>query len=175
MRNDCDCATFIFPRRRPNPMLPRRPPPVNPLRSTLKRAIVARPARMPLVAAATGAESGIGSTRGRSITRASGASASTGRLRPSSMGAASLLPGPEVLLVHPVALGDLAVHALHGAVHRLIVLQDPAHLAARLGRRLSHVEVLSVEQPGHSRVLVFGLHTEEADPHLVDPGQLPEQ
>src|SRR3954471_13114567 len=155
-------------------MPPRRPPP-NPPRSALKSAIVASPARTPLVAAATGAESGIGSTSGRSITRASGGSARTGRLRPSSIGGASLLPGSEVLLVHPVALRDLAVHALHGAVHRHVVLEDPAHLAAHLGRLLGHVEVLAVEQPRDSRVLVLRLHAEESDPDLVDPRQLPEQ
>src|SRR3954465_13869562 len=102
-------------------MLPPRLPPPKPLRSALKRAIVARPARTPLVAAATGADSGIGSTSGRPITRASGASARTGRLRPSSIGGASLLPGSEVLLVHPVALGDLAAHAFHRAVHGHVV------------------------------------------------------
>src|SRR5205085_3613050 len=134
MRNDCDCATFNFPRPRPSRMFPRRPPPDRPLRRTLNSAIVARPASTPLVAAATGAESGIGSTAGRSITRASGASARTGRLRPSSMGAASLLPGSEVLLVHPIALGDPAAHPLHGAVHGLVGLEDPAPLAAPLGR-----------------------------------------
>src|SRR4051812_39212931 len=148
MRKLCDCAIFIFPRRRPSRMLPRRPPP-KPPRSALKSAIVASPASTPLVAAATGAESGIGSTPGRSITRASGAPASTGRLRPSSIGGASLLPGSEVLLVHPVALCDLAAHALHGAVHGHVVLEDPAHLAPALGRLLGHVEVLAVEQPGH--------------------------
>src|SRR3954462_2460307 len=108
-------------------MLPRRPPPPNPFRSALNRAIVAKPARTPLVAAATGADSGICSPSGRSITRGSGAWARTGRLRPSSIGGASLLPGSEVLLVYPVALRDLAVHALHGAVHRHVVLEDPAH------------------------------------------------
>src|SRR3954467_11992399 len=174
MRKLCDCAIFIFPRRRPSRMLPRRPPP-NPPRSALKSAIVARPARTPLVAAATGAESGICSGSGRSITRASGAPARTGRLRPSSIGGASLLRAPEVLLVHPVALGDLAAHALHRAVHRHVVLQDPAHLAARLGRLLGHVEVLAIEQAGDPRVLVLRLDAQEADPHLVDPGQLPQQ
>src|SRR3954452_15520851 len=119
MRKLCDCAIFIFPRRRPRRMLPRRPPP-NPFRRALNKAIVARPARTPLVAAATGAESGIGSTSGRSITRASGALASTGRLRPSSMKGASLLPGSEVLLVHAVALRDLPAHPLHGAVHGVV-------------------------------------------------------
>src|SRR3954471_6338337 len=174
MRKLCDCAIFIFPRRRPSRMLPRRPPP-NPPRSALKSAIVASPARTPRVAAATGAESGIGSTSGRSITRASGGSARTGRLRPSSIGGASLLPGSEVLLVHPVALGDLAAHALHGAIHRHVVLEDPAHLTARLGRLLGHVEVLAVEQAGDPRVLVLRLHAQEPNPHLVDPRQLPEQ
>ena len=36
----------------------------------------------------------------------------------------------ERLLVEPVALDDLAAHPLHGAVHRLVGLQDPARLAA---------------------------------------------
>src|SRR4051812_43353489 len=138
MRKLCDCAIFIFPRLPPSRMLPRRPPP-KPPRAAFRRAIAASPASTPEVAAATGAESGIGSTGRRSITRASGAAASTGRLRPSSMKGASLLRGAEVLLVHPVALGDLAAHPLHGAVHRLVGLEDPAHLAARLGRLLGHV------------------------------------
>src|SRR3954465_9052600 len=126
MRNDCDWAIFILPRLPPSRMLPRRPPP-KPPRAAFNSAIAARPASTPLVAAATGADSGIGSTRARSITRASGTgSASTGRLRPSSeaIEGASLLPGPEVLLVHAVALGDLPAHAFHGAVHRLVRLQD---------------------------------------------------
>src|SRR3954464_14093041 len=139
MRNDCDCWIFILPRLPPSRMLPRRPPP-KPPRATFTSPITARPASTPLVAAATGADSGIGSTGARSITRASGTgSASTGRLRPSSeeeeaIEGASLLPGPEVLLIHPVALCDLAAHPLHGAVHGLVRLEDPAHLAARLGR-----------------------------------------
>src|SRR4051794_4875363 len=174
MRNDWLCAIFIFPRRRPSPMLPLRPPP-KPLRNALKSAIVASPASTPPVAAATGAESGSDSTSWRAITRASGALARTGRLRPSSMKGASLLAASEVLLVHPVALRDLAAHALHGAVHGLVVLEDPAHLAAALGRLLGHVEVLAVEQAGHAGVLVLGLDAEESDAHLVDPRQLPEQ
>src|SRR3954468_10493378 len=135
MRKLCDWAIFIFPRRRPGRMLPRRPPP-RPPRIALKSAIVASPARTPLVAAATGADSGIGSTSGRSITRASGALASTGGVRPSSMKGASLPPAPEVLLVHPVTLCDLPAHPLHGAVHGVVVLENPAHLAAALGRLL---------------------------------------
>src|SRR3954465_1351537 len=169
MRNDCDWAIFILPRLPPSRMLPRRPPP-KPPRAAFNSAIAARPARTPEVAAATGADSGIGSTRARSITRASGTgSARTGRLRPSgAIGGASLLPGAEVLLVNPVALGDLPAHALHGPVHGLVGLQDPAHLTAALGCLLGHVEVLAVEQPGHARVLPLGLDAEEADPHLVD-------
>src|SRR4051794_31750618 len=176
MRKLCDCAIFIFPRLPPSRMLPRRPPP-KPPRTAFTRAIAASPASTPLVAAATGADSGMGSTDGRSITRASGTgSARTGRLRPSeAIGGASLLPAAEVLLVHPVALGDLPLHPLHGAVHGLVRLEDPAHLAARLGRLLGHVEVLAVEQPGYARVLVLGPHAEEADAHLVDPRQLEQQ
>src|SRR3954447_21410132 len=174
MRNDCDCWIFILPRFPPSLMLPRRPP----LRNALTSAIAASPASTPLVAAATGAESGIGSTGARSITRASGTgSARTGRVGPAAGGGtrggghegASLLPGAEVLLVHPVALGDLAAHPLHGAVHRLVRLEDPAHLAAALGRLLGHVEVLAVEQAGHAGVLPLGLDAQEPDPHLVDP------
>src|SRR4051812_11902737 len=178
MRNDCDCWIFILPRLPPSRMVPRRPPP-KPERANFTSPITAKPASTPLVAAATGAESGIGSTGARSITRASGTgSARTGRLRPSSEEAiegASLLPGPEVLLVHAVALGDLAAHALHRAVHGLVRLEDPAHLAAALGRLLGHVEVLAVEQAGHARVLPLGLDAQEADAHLVDPRQLPEE
>src|SRR5213080_3181244 len=131
MRNDCDCWIFILPRLPPSLIVPRRPPP-SVFRATLTSPITARPASTPLVAAATGADRGIGSTGTRSITRASGTgSARTGRLRPSSEEAiegASLLPGSEVLLVHPVALGDLAAHPLHGPVHGLVRLEDPAHL-----------------------------------------------
>src|SRR3954452_19167471 len=156
MRNDCDCATFILPRRRPSRTGPRRPPP-NPFHRALNKAIVASPASTPLVAAATGAASGIGSTSGRSITGPSGARARPGRLRPSSIGGASLLPGSEVLLVHPVALRDLPAHPLQGAVHGLVRLEDPARLAAGLGGLLGHVEVLAVEQSGHPGVLVLGL------------------
>src|SRR4051812_24108055 len=172
MRKLCDCAIFSFPRLRPKLMPPRRPPP-KPPRTALTSAMAARPARTPPVAAATGAESGIGSTGARSITRGSGALARTGRLRPSSMKGASLLRGPEVLLVHPVALRDPPAHPLHGAVHGLVGLKDPARLAPGLWGLLGHVEVLAVEQPGHARVLVLGLHAEEPDPHLVDPRQLP--
>src|SRR4051812_14330149 len=177
MRNDCDCWIFILPRLPPSRMLPRRPPP-RVERATFTSPITARPASTPLVAAATGADSGIDSTGARSMTRASGTgSASTGRLRPSSeaIEGASLLPGAEVLLVDAVALGDPAAHPLHGAVHRLVRLEDPAHLAARLRRLLGHVEVLAVEQPGDARVLELGPHAEEADAHLVDSRQLPEQ
>src|SRR3954454_3190083 len=177
MRNDCDGWIFILPRLPPSLIEPRRPPPKLP-RATFTSPITASPASTPLVAAATGADSGIGSTRARSITRASGTgSASTGRLRPSSeaIEGASLLPGAEVLLVDAVALGDPAAHPLHGAVHRLVRLEDPAHLAARLRRLLGHVEVLAVQQPGHPRVLPLGLHAEEPDAHLVDPRQLPQQ
>src|SRR4051794_8821355 len=134
MRKLCDCWIFIFPRLPPSLIEPRRPPPKLP-RATFTSPITASPASTPLVAAATGADSGIGSTRARSITRASGTgSASTGRLRPSSeaIGGASLLPGPEVLLVHAVALRDLPAHPPHGAVHGLIGLEDPAHLTAAL-------------------------------------------
>src|SRR3954464_15812412 len=123
MRNDCDCWIFILPRLPPSRMLPRRPPP-KPPRATFTRPITARPARTPLVAAATGADSGIGSTGRRSITRGSGGSARTGRLRPSSIEGASLLRAPEGLLVDPVALRDLPAHALHGAVHGGIGLED---------------------------------------------------
>src|SRR3954468_7872487 len=167
MRKLCDCWIFILPRLPPSRIVPRRPPP-RLERATFTRPMTARPASTPLVAAATGAESDIGSTGARSITRASGTgSARTGRLRPSSEEAiegASLLPGPEVLLVHPVALGDLPAHALHSAVHGLVRREDPAHLASGLGRLLGHVEVLAVEQPGHSGVLPLGLHAEEPDP-----------
>src|SRR3954463_9967138 len=176
MRKLCDCAIFILPRLPPRRIEPRRPPP-KPLRAALTSAIAARPARTPEVAAATGADSDIGSTGWRSITRASGTgSARTGRLRPSeAIGGASLLPGPEGLLVHPVALCDLAAHPLHRPVHGLVGLEDPAHLATGLGRLLGHVEVLAVEQPGHARVLELGLHAQEPDAHLVDPRQLQEQ
>src|SRR4051812_2396710 len=172
MRNDCDCWIFILPRLPPSRMVPRRPPP-KPERATFTSPITARPARTPLVAAATGAESGIGATGARSITRASGTgSARTGRLRPLSEEAiegASLLPGPEVLLVDAVALGDLPAHPLHGAVHGLVGLEDPSHLAARLRRLLGHVEVLAVEKARHAGVLPLRLDPQEADPHLVDP------
>src|SRR4051794_34955176 len=121
MRKLCDCAIFIFPRLPPSRTAPRRPPDPSPPRTAFTSAMAARPASTPLVAAATGAESGIGSTGLRSMTRASGASeARTGRLRPSeSMARGAMLLGrPEVLLVDPVALGDPAPHPLHGAVHR---------------------------------------------------------
>src|SRR3954466_10152569 len=152
-------------------MPPRRPPP-SPPRSALTSAMAARPASTPLVAAATGADKGIGSTGARSITRASGGSARTGRLRPSSMERASLLLDPEVLLVHPVALRDSPTHPLHGAVHGLVGLEDPAHLAALLRRLLRHVEVLPVQQRRNTGVLVLGLDAEEADSDLVDRAQL---
>src|SRR3954468_8443340 len=116
MRKLCDCWIFILPRLPPSRIVPRRPPP-RVERATFTSPITARPASTPLVAAATGADSGIDSTGARSITRASGTgSASTGRLRPSSeaIEGASLLPGPEVLLVHAVVLRDLPAHALHG-------------------------------------------------------------
>src|SRR3954469_15697875 len=118
MRNDCDCAIFILPRLPPSRIEPRRPPP-KPPRAAFTKAIAASPASTPDVAAATGADSGIGSTGRRSITRASGTgSARTGRLRPSeAIEGASLPCGPEVLLVHAVALGDPPAHPLHGAVH----------------------------------------------------------
>src|SRR4051794_5994014 len=152
MRKLCDCWIFILPRLPRSLIVPRRPPPRLP-RANFTSPITARPASTPLVAAATGADSGIGSTGARSSTRASGTgSARTGRLRPSSEEAiegASLLPGPEVLLVHPVALGDLPAHPLHRAVHGLVRLEDPAHLAAALRRLLGHVEMLAVEQAGH--------------------------
>src|SRR4051794_21774086 len=101
-----------------------------PLRTTRARNSVAIPASTPPVAAATGAASGMGSDRG-SITRGSGARASTGRLRfsvGSSMSRAMLLPVAEVLLVHAVALDDLAAHPRHGAVHGVVRLEHPAHL-----------------------------------------------
>src|SRR4051812_39253103 len=177
MRNDCDCWIFIFPRLPPSLMVPRRPPPKL-LRAIFTNPMTARPASSPLVAAATGADRGIGSTGARSITRASGTgSASTGRVGPSgeAIGGASLLLAPAGFLVQPVALGDLAAHPLHGAVHCLVRPEDPAHLAPGRRRLLGHVEVLAVEQPRHARVLPLGLHAEEPDPHLVDPRQLPEE
>src|SRR3954470_5708621 len=145
MRKLCDWAIFSLPRLTPSRIPPRRPPP-KPPRTAFTSAIAASPARTPLVAAATGADRGIGSTGLRSITRASGASARTGRLRPSPMRGASLLPGPEGLLVNPVTLRDLPAHALHGAVHGLVGLEDPAHLTAGLRGLLGHVEVLAIEQ-----------------------------
>src|SRR5437016_5768901 len=51
---------------------------------------------------------------------------------------ASLLPARTApiqgLLVEAIALHDAPVHRLHAAVHRLVRLEDPAHLAPRLGR-----------------------------------------
>src|SRR4051812_17257110 len=176
MRNDCDCWIFNFPRLPPSLMVPRRPPPKL-LRAIFTNPMTARPASTPLVAAPTGADSGIGSDGARPIPPASGTgSARTGRLRPLSEEAiegASLLAGAEVLLVDAVALRDLPAHALHGAVHGLVGLEDPAHLATALRRLLGHVEMLAVEEPGHAGVLPLRLHAQEADPHLVDPRQLP--
>src|SRR4051794_27825217 len=162
--------------------VPRRPPSRtaglrrSPLRSTRTSTIAPIPASAPPVATATGATSGSGSGRGgSSITRASGA-ARTGRLSgESAMGRAMLLLAPEGLFVDAVLLDDVSAHALHGAVHRLVVLEDPAHLAAALARLLGHVEVLAVQERRHAGVLVLGLDAEEADPHLVDPRQLQQQ
>src|SRR3954468_16402581 len=128
---------------------PRRPRPPrriagwrrSPRASTRIRNSVPIPASAPPVTAATGADSGICSGRA-STTLASGTEASTGRLRlsaeGSSIGSRMLLPGSEVLLVDPVLLDDRAAHPLHRSVHRVVGLEDPAHLAAGLARRLGH-------------------------------------
>src|SRR5204862_661047 len=125
---------------------------------------------MPPVAAAAG--TGRAELCTRSIGRASVA-ASTGMSALSSMCAATLLPGEE-LLVHAIALDDPPAHGLHAAVHRLVAFEDPAHLAAADDVARSLVEVVDVEPGSHPRVLVLGLDAEREDAHVADlalPGQ----
>src|SRR4051812_19321473 len=96
----------------------------SPLRSTPATTSAPMPASAPPVTAATGATMGSDAGAGRSIGRASGAEASTGRWRFSSVSAiegAMLLRRSEGLLVDAVLLGDGAAHPLHRAVHRLVV------------------------------------------------------
>src|ERR1700722_3900724 len=88
---------------------------------------------------------------------------STARTRPGPM--ASRL---KLALVHAIAAHDLAAHALHRAVHRLVDLQDPAHLAALLRRGFSCVEVHLVETGSDAGVLVLGLNAKREHAHRVD-------
>src|SRR5215210_7767327 len=128
-RKEREPATSSFlPRPRPPPR--RSDAPLRGLRRTRTSRKVTTPTRKPPVAAATAAGSET-STR-RSMGRGS---ARTGRF---SDIPANVSKAP---LVHAVLLYDLAAHRLHGAVHSLVRLEDPAHLAALHARDLRHVEV----------------------------------
>src|SRR5947209_1921205 len=71
-------------------------------------------------------------------------------------------------LVDPEALDDPAAHCLHGAVHRVIGLEDPAGFAPLASGPARHVEVLDVQGGGRAGVLVLGHDSEEADPDAID-------
>src|SRR3954469_20809811 len=83
--------------------------------------------------------------------------------------------GPQFSLVDAVAPDDPAAHRLHGAVHVRVGLEDPAHLAPRLGRGRGHVEVLDVHLRRHAGVLELRLDAEEADADAVDRGALAQE
>src|SRR5215470_18065200 len=75
--------------------------------------------------------------------------------------------GLERLLVEAIPLDDRAPHALHGAVHRLVGLEDPALLARHHPVGVGRLEVLDVERRRHPGVLVLGLDAEGEDADLV--------
>src|SRR6476659_11500166 len=87
---------------------------------------------------------------------------------PATLARCGVGPG-ERSLVKTVLLDDLAAHPLHRPVHRLVPLQDPAHLApvdlVRLG---GHLDVLEVEAGGDAGVSVVVLDAEGEDPQAVD-------
>src|SRR5438067_9300896 len=145
-------------------------------RSTRSRSQVAAATTTPPVAATTGAGSDAAWTR---TTGRASVPASTGAPEPfdracsdvrsrSSTGTATLLPGAERFLVQPIGLDDAPAHRLHAAVHRLVDLQDPPHLAASGGAAGGLIEVFHVELRGHAGVLELRLHAEREDANAGD-------
>src|SRR5947207_233203 len=66
----------------------------------------------------------------------------------------------ERQLVEPVALDHLAAHPLHGAVHGLVDLEDPAGLPPLLRYARGDLDVLHVQCRRNSKVLVLRLDAE---------------
>ena len=62
---------------------------------------------------------------------------------------------------YAVAALDLAAHAFHRSIHRLVGLKNPAHLAALLRGAFGGVEVHLVEACGDSSVLACWLSVAE--------------
>src|SRR5215211_7287750 len=71
-------------------------------------------------------------------------------------------------LIDPVALGDLSPHPLHGPVHRLVYLEDPARVTALLGHPCRRLPMLDVQGRCHAHVLVLRLHAERKHANAVD-------
>src|SRR6266540_4800931 len=87
---------------------------------------------------------------------------------------AKALRGGQRQLVEPVALDHLAAHSLHGAVHGLVDLEDPAGLPPLLRYARGDLDVLHVERRRDPQVLVFRLDAERenSDPvHMAPPPQ----
>jgi hypothetical protein len=75
----------------------------------------------------------------------------------------------EGALVHAIRLDDASAHHLHPAVHGVVGLEDPAHLAALLARvTRGGLEVLHIQERRHAGVLELRLDAEEPDPDAVD-------
>src|SRR5262245_58649237 len=160
------CPRLLSPPRRRTSTDPRG------RRRTLTSRKVATPSRNPPAAAATAAGSGTGAARsiglGSARTGSGRTSASCwGSGRAAESGTTRRLPRQRSL-IHAVLLRDRPAHGLHGPVHRLVRLEDPAHFAPLDAGDLGLVEVLRVQPGGNAGVLVGGLHAEESDPAAVD-------
>ena len=83
--------------------------------------------------------------------------------KPSSSGGSA-----EAALVDPVTLDHAAAHPLHRPVHRVVGLEDPAHVAAARADRGRRLHVALVEGRGDAEVLVVVLDPEREDPQTVD-------
>src|SRR5687767_7116802 len=66
--------------------------------------------------------------------------------------------GSQRLLVNTVLLDDPAAHPLHRAVHRLVRLEDPAHVTASRPVLLRGLQVPLVERRRDAEVLVLRQH-----------------
>src|SRR4051794_4025769 len=77
--------------------------------------------------------------------------------------------------VDPETPHDAAPHGLHRAVHVLVGLEDPAHLAPLLRVPRGGVEMLDIQRRRDPRVLVGVLDAEEPDPHPVHDRAPPEE
>src|SRR5829696_9322040 len=90
-------------------------------------------------------------------------------------GPCSVLLAVQIALVEPETAHDAAPHRLHRAVHVLVGLEDPAHLALLLRRHLGRVEMALVEARGDARVLPLRLDAEREHAYPVDLAPVPEE